>query len=218
MKLVLLGAPGSGKGTQAEIISQRLRIPHISTGDMLREAVRRKTPLGVEAGPIMDKGGLVPDDLMVGIVTERLSKEDTDQGFVLDGFPRTVQQAEQLDAFLEGNGPEPLCVVNLLVPDEVIVRRIASRLSCPTCGAIYHLENTPPRVAGVCDRCLQKLKTRVDDDENLVRHRLEEFRKKTRPVVDHYADKGWLKVVDGLGPIDEVFERIIQSMKQPIAG
>lgn len=218
MKLVLLGAPGSGKGTQAEIISQRLQIPHISTGDMLREAVRQKTPLGIQAEPIMDRGGLVPDDLMVGIVLERLSKDDTTEGFVLDGFPRTVGQAEQLDAFLDGNGAEQLCVVNLLVPDEVIVRRIASRRSCPSCGAIYHLENSPSRVEGICDRCLQKLKTRVDDDENLVRHRLEEFRQKTRPVVDHYRAKGWLKVVDGLGPIDEVFERIIQSLKQPIAG
>lgn len=207
-KVVFLGAPGSGKGTQARELSQRLEIPHISTGDMLREAVRNETELGREAAPIMASGGLVPDDLMVGIIGERLKAEDARNGFILDGFPRTVVQAEKLDALLAGNGDGSVRVLYLSVPDEEIVRRISARRSCPSCGAIYHLENSPPSSEGVCDGCGTALVAREDDNEAAVRRRLEAFHRQTMPVVEHYRRQGSLEEIDGQKPIEEVFEQI----------
>ncbi len=211
-KIVLLGAPGSGKGTQAKFIAERYGIPHISTGDMLRDAVRNGTALGKQAEPIMKSGGLISDDLMIGIVGERLDRDDARKGFVLDGFPRTRVQAEKLDSLVSGNGDSGLRVVNLSVPDEVIVRRIAARRSCPNCGAVYHLENSPPAAPGVCDRCQTGLVTRPDDNEVSVRRRLEEFRKRTLPVVEYYREKHLVHEVDGLGSVEEVFERVEQSL------
>ncbi|HVR43388.1 MAG TPA: adenylate kinase [Thermoanaerobaculia bacterium] len=209
VRLILLGAPGSGKGTQAKMVAGKRGIPHISTGDILREAVRNGSELGRKAEPIMKAGALVPDELMIGIIRERLRQPDAARGFVLDGFPRTVVQAEKLDALLEeGNGKEPPRVVHLLVPDEVIVQRIAARRSCPACGAIYHLEHAPPRVADVCDQCQGKLVARADDTEAAVRKRLEAYHRQTMPVVGYYRAKSWLREVDGLGSVDEVFERI----------
>lgn len=210
----MIGPPGSGKGTQAKLLAEKQRIPHISTGDILREAVKRETELGKKAAPIMAAGGLVPDDLMVGIIKERFKDEDARRGFVLDGFPRTVVQAEKLDQLLTGNGDSRVSVVNLLVPDEVIVGRIVARRTCPSCGAIYHLENSPPKKNEVCDRCGAKLTARADDTERAVRTRLDAFRRQTTPVVGYYRNKSWLREVDGLGTVQEVFERLEQSLAE----
>lgn len=207
MKIIFIGPPGSGKGTQAKRLAGRFAIPHISTGDILREAVSEGTPLGQQAAPIMASGGLVPDDLMIGIINDRLSKPDAQRGFILDGFPRTVVQAEKLDGIV-GNGNDPLRVLQLLVPDDAIVRRITLRRTCAQCGAIYHLENNPPAKDSVCDRCGAEVIARADDTEEAVRKRLEAFHRQTLPVATHYKSKGVLKEVDGIGPVDEVFERI----------
>lgn len=211
MKLIFIGPPGSGKGTQAKRLSSRFDIPHISTGDMLREAVAEGTELGRQAAPIMKSGGLVSDDLMIGIIRERLAKADAQKGFILDGFPRTIVQAEKLDTIV-GNGSEPLRVLQLLVPDDAIVRRITLRRTCAQCGAIYHLENNPPAKDSVCDRCGAEVIARPDDTEEAVRKRLESFHRQTMPVAEYYKSKGILREVDGVGPLDEVFERIETSL------
>lgn len=215
MKIIFIGPPGSGKGTQAKRLASRFAIPHISTGDMLREAVADGTPLGQQAAPIMASGGLVSDDLMVGIINERMAKPDAAKGFILDGFPRTLVQAEKLDALLSsasGNGEEPLRVLQLLVPDDAIVRRITMRRTCVQCGAIYHLENNPPANGSICDRCGAEVIARPDDTEEAVRKRLESFHRQTMPVATYYKSKQLLREVDGVGPLDVVFERIEKSL------
>lgn len=213
MKIIFIGPPGSGKGTQAKRLASRFEIPHISTGDMLREAVADGTPLGQQAAPIMAAGALVPDDLMIGIINERMGKPDARKGFILDGFPRTLVQAEKLDNIV-GNGEEPLRVLQLLVPDDAIVRRITMRRTCAQCGAIYHLENNPPANGSVCDRCGAELIARPDDTEEAVRKRLESFHRQTMPVATYYKSKQLLREVDGVGPLDVVFERIEKSLTQ----
>ncbi len=211
MRLIFIGPPGSGKGTQAKRLAARHQVPHISTGDMLREAIADDTALGREAAPIMAAGALVPDDLMIGIINDRLKKSDAGRGFILDGFPRTTVQAEKLDNIV-GNGSDPLRVVQLLVPDDVLVKRTVLRRSCPECGAIYHLESAPPKSDMVCDREGAALIHRPDDNEEAVRKRLEAFHRQTLPVVTFYKAKSVLRTVDGVGPLDEVFERIEQSL------
>jgi len=211
MKLIFIGPPGSGKGTQAKRLASLHGVPHISTGDMLRDAITDGTELGREAAPIMASGALVPDDLMIGIIRDRLSKPDAGKGFILDGFPRTVVQAEKLDTIV-GNGDHGLRVLQLLVPDEVIVKRIALRRSCPNCGAIYHLETAPPANDTLCDRDGAELTARPDDNETAVRKRLEAFHRQTLPVATFYKSKSKLREVDGVGPVDEVFERIEKSL------
>ena len=209
MKVILLGAPGSGKGTQAELLQERLGLPHISTGVMLREAVREGTELGRKAEPIMKSGGLISDDLMDGIVAERLSQEDVEEGFVLDGYPRTVAQAEALGRLNGGNDGGDLRVIQLSVPDDIIVGRVAARLSCPQCGAIYHRENCPPKEEGKCDRCGSVLVTRSDDKEaESVRKRLAEYHRATVPVAEYYRNKKVLHEIDGLDDIESIFEQI----------
>ncbi|HUR80239.1 MAG TPA: adenylate kinase [Thermoanaerobaculia bacterium] len=211
MKLIFIGPPGSGKGTQAKRLASRFDIPHISTGDMLREAVADGSALGRQAAPIMAAGGLVPDDLMIGIIDERLAKADATKGFILDGFPRTLVQAEKLDGIV-GNGDDPLRVLQLLVPDDAIVQRITMRRTCAQCGAIYHLENHPPAHDSVCDRCGAEVIARPDDTEEAVRKRLEAFHRQTMPVATYYKSKQILREVDGVGPLDVVFERIEKSL------
>ena len=211
MRLIFIGPPGSGKGTQAKRLAARYAVPHISTGDMLREAVADDTALGRQAAPIMASGGLVPDDLMIGIINDRLGKADAERGFILDGFPRTTVQAEKLDGIV-GNGSDPLRVLQLLVPDDVLVKRTVLRRSCPECGAIYHLESAPPKNDMVCDRDGAALIHRPDDDEESVRKRLEAFHRQTLPVATFYKAKGILRTVDGVGALDEVFERIEKSL------
>lgn len=211
MKLIFIGPPGSGKGTQAKRLAVRHEIPHISTGDMLREAIADGTELGRQAAPIMAQGALVSDDLMVGIIRDRMAKPDAVKGFILDGFPRTVVQAEKLDGIV-GNGSDPLRVLQLLVPDEAIVKRISLRRTCAGCGAIYHLENNPPAVDSLCDRCGAEVIARPDDNETAVRTRLEAFHRQTLPVATFYKAKNVLREVDGIGPVDEVFERIEKSL------
>lgn len=212
MKIIFIGPPGSGKGTQAKRLAGRFEIPHISTGDILREAVADGTGLGQQAAPIMAAGGLVPDDLMIGIIKGRLSKSDAQRGFILDGFPRTLVQAEKLDGIV-GNGEDSLRVLQLLVPDDAIVRRITLRRTCAQCGAIYHLENSPPASDSVCDRCGAEVIARPDDTEEAVRKRLEAFHRQTLPVATYYKARSILREVDGIGPVDEVFERIEKSLQ-----
>lgn len=183
---------------------------------MLREAVAEGTELGLQAAPIMASGGLVSDDLMIGIINDRLAKADAQNGFILDGFPRTVVQAEKLDGILSanaGNGDDPLRVLQLLVPDDAIVRRITMRRTCAQCGAIYHLENNPPANDGVCDRCGAEVIARPDDTEEAVRKRLDSFHRQTMPVATFYKEKQMLREVDGVGPLDVVFERIETSLR-----
>ena len=211
MRVIFIGPPGSGKGTQAKRLASRLAIPHISTGDILREAIADGTELGRKAAPVIADGKLVSDELMVGIIKERLAKADAGKGFILDGYPRTLVQAEKLDT-LVGNGTGGLRVLQLLVPDDVIVKRIALRRSCPQCGAIYHLETAPPRNDLVCDRDGAGLTARPDDNEEAVRTRLEAFHRQTLPVATFYRTKSILRQVDGVGPVDEVFERIEKSL------
>lgn len=215
MKIIFIGPPGSGKGTQAKRLASRFGIPHISTGDMLREAVTDGTELGLQAAPIMASGGLVSDDLMIGIINDRLAKSDAQAGFILDGFPRTIVQAEKLDGIVadgSGNGHGGLRVLQLLVPDDAIVRRITQRRTCAQCGAIYHLENNPPANDSVCDRCGAEVIARADDTEVAVRKRLESFHRQTLPVATYYKAKQILREVDGIGPVDEIFERIEKSL------
>jgi len=219
LQIIFIGPPGSGKGTQAKRLAGRFGIPHISTGDILREAVTDGTELGQQAAPIMAAGALVPDDLMVGIINDRLRKPDAEKGFILDGFPRTLIQAEKLDGIVgagadstAGNGKGGLRVLQLLVPDDAIVRRIVLRRTCAQCGAIYHLENNPPATDSVCDRCGAEVIARPDDNETAVRKRLESFHRQTMPVAAYYKSKSILREVDGIGPVDEVFERIEKSL------
>ena len=211
MKIIFIGPPGSGKGTQAKRLASRFDIPHISTGDMLREAVAAGTPVGQQAASIMAAGQLVPDDLMIQMIDDRLARPDARKGFILDGFPRTLVQAEKLET-LVGNGQGGLKVLQLLVPDDAIVRRITLRRTCAQCGAIYHLENHPPANDSVCDRCGAEVIARPDDTEEAVRKRLESFHRQTMPVATYYKSKNVLRTVDGIGPVDEVFERIEQSL------
>jgi adenylate kinase len=215
VKLIFIGPPGSGKGTQAKRLAAQHAVPHISTGDMLREAIADGTALGQKAAPIMASGALVSDDLMIDIIKERLARADAQSGFILDGFPRTLVQAEKLDTIAgngTGNEADGLRVLQLLVPDEAIVKRISLRRSCPTCGAIYHLESAPPVIDSVCDRDGAELIARPDDNETAVRKRLEAFHRQTLPVATFYKTKQLLREVDGVGPVDEVFERIESSL------
>ena len=214
MRIILVGPPGGGKGTQAKMLAERYDIPHISTGDSLRGAGKKRTPLGLQAEPIMASGGLVPDDLMIGLIRERFAEDDAAKGFILDGFPRTVPQAEKLDTILAGNGQGGATVVHLLVPDALIVRRIVARRSCGSCGAVYHLENSPPKQDGVCDKCGSELVARPDDTEEAVVRRLQAFRESTAPVIEHYRGKGVVKDIDGDASVDEVFERVIRALSE----
>ncbi len=208
MKLILLGAPGAGKGTQAEIICKKLNIPTISTGNILREAIKNKTERGMMAKSFMDAGKLVPDDVIVGIVSERLSEDDCKNGFILDGMPRTVPQAEALD----GMGVEIDTVLSIEVDDSAIERRMSGRRVCENCGASYHIEHKQPKVEGVCDSCKGKLVLRADDAPETVRDRLRVYHEQTEPLVAFYEAKGILKTIKGLNGIGDTSRLIFEAL------
>ncbi|MEW6271352.1 MAG: adenylate kinase [Thermodesulfobacteriota bacterium] len=213
-QLVLLGPPGAGKGTQAELLSARLGTPHISTGDMLRVEISRGSELGQRAKGFMDKGDLVPDELMLGIVRQRLSAADCERGFVLDGFPRSVPQAVSLDEIC-GNSTRGLRAVSLEVPTDELVRRLAERRTCRLCGAMYHLSFEPPKRPGICDKCGGELYQRDDDREEIVTARLEVYRKATAPLLQFYRERKALLPVDGTGSTEQVNRRIVASLGIP---
>lgn len=208
MKIIMLGAPGAGKGTQAQMIADQYGIPHISTGDIFRENVKNATELGMEAKKYMDQGLLVPDELTVKILLDRVAKEDCKNGYVLDGFPRTIPQAEVLEDALSKLGDQIDYAINVDVPDENIVRRMSGRRACLSCGATYHIEHVPPKVFGVCDRCGKELILRDDDKEETVKNRLDVYHKQTQPLIDFYTGKGILQKVDGTLDMQDVFAAI----------
>ncbi|MGF2614169.1 adenylate kinase [Rossellomorea vietnamensis] len=208
MNIVLMGLPGAGKGTQAEKIVEKYGIPHISTGDMFRAAMKEETELGLKAKSFMDKGELVPDEVTIGIVRERLSREDCHKGFLLDGFPRTVAQADALESILSDLGKKIDYVINIQVDKEVLMERLTGRRICKKCGATYHLVFNPPSEEGVCDRCGGELYQRADDNEETVQNRLDVNIKQTQPLLDFYQEKGYLVNIDGQRDIKEVFSDI----------
>jgi adenylate kinase len=204
MRIVILGPPGSGKGTRARIISDIYGIPVITTGDMLREATAHGTRLGVVAKSYMDRGELVPDDIVNGIVAERLKKADLKKGFILDGYPRSAAQADALDNILKRAGLKLDHVVVVVIKDETIISRLSLRRSCPRCGEIYHLESKPPKMDEICDKCGSGLIQRRDDEEDVVRHRLVVYRERTQPLIERYQERGLVRVVDGDIPMDAI--------------
>ncbi|MFL5322400.1 MAG: adenylate kinase [Myxococcaceae bacterium] len=212
MNLILLGAPGAGKGTQAKLLFADYGIPQISTGDILREAVRRGTDIGKQAGALMAAGKLVPDDLVVGIVNERLKADDAQKGFVLDGFPRTIPQADALERALTASGTRINAVLQLDVPPELIRERILGRRSCPKCGTVYHVKDQPPKVPGKCDREGADLIIRDDDREEKVNKRLKEFADLTSLLGPYYEKKGLLRRVDGVGDPKRVYADIRKAI------
>lgn len=207
LNLILLGPPGSGKGTQGETLREDLELPYYATGDILRGAVRDGTELGKTAKEYMDRGDLVPDDVIVGVIAERLEKPEANDGFILDGFPRTVPQAEALDRKVEELGRSLTAAILIEVSDEEVVRRLGGRRSCPN-GHIFHVEFDPPAKEGVCDACGEELFVRDDDKPDVIRHRLEQYAEKTAPLIDYYDERGLLERVDGNQPPDDVGENI----------
>ncbi|MEH7083337.1 adenylate kinase [Neobacillus drentensis] len=212
MNLVLMGLPGAGKGTQAERIVEQYGIPHISTGDMFRAAMKEGTELGLQAKSFMDKGELVPDEVTIGIVRERLSKEDCQKGFLLDGFPRTVPQAEALENLLVDLNKTINYVININVDKELLMARLTGRRICKECGSTYHLEFNPPKQEGVCDRCGGELYQRADDNEETVQNRLDVNIKQQEPLLTFYEIKGYLRTIDGQQDINKVFADIEQLL------
>lgn len=204
MRIILLGPPGAGKGTQAKLISEKYSISHISTGDIFRKNISEKTPLGVKAKEYMDKGLLVPDELTIDIVKDRLTNEDCKTGFLLDGFPRTVKQAEALEDFLKTRGENIDTALLIHVPSEFILDRMTGRRVCPACGASYHIKFNPPKVDEICDMCGSGIVQRKDDSEETVKERIDVYEKQTQPLVDFYKSKDQLFVVDGTQSIDHV--------------
>ncbi|RMI01337.1 MAG: adenylate kinase [Calditrichaeota bacterium] len=218
MHVILLGAPGVGKGTQAKLLMEKYHIPQISTGDILRAEVKKGTPLGQQVRAIMERGDLVSDEIILQIVENRLKQPDCANGFILDGFPRTVPQAEGLAEILQKLGNVRLKVVEISVPDEEIVRRLTSRRLCPQCGTLYNLLSSPPANDEICDHCGAHLIQRDDDTEETVRKRLAVYRNSTEPLIEYYRRQGVLQEVNGLQPIEKVFEAIERALKNGTAG
>lgn len=213
MYILLMGPPGAGKGTQAAKLVEELAIPHISTGDMFRAAVKEGTPLGKEAKKYMDAGKLVPDEVTIGIVKEGLSKPVCQKGFILDGFPRTIEQAKALDVTLRELGIKLTRVVNITVPFEELVIRVTGRRICKTCGATYHVSFNAPKNAGLCDKCGGELYQRNDDREDTVKNRLDVYKSQTEPLIKYYAEQGLYTEIDGLQEIDKVFTTVMNSIR-----
>lgn len=214
MRLILLGPPGSGKGTQSERLSDEYRLARISTGDMLREEVSLGTELGKEVKGIMELGKLVPDEIILELIRSRLDRDEASSGHILDGFPRSVAQARALDAVLEEKGTRVDAAIALEVDDEVIVKRLSGRRSCPVCGAVYNLLTAPPNTVGICDLCGEALILRDDDREETVRERLRVYRSETEPLKEYYAKTGLLQEIDGEGAVDEVYERVKSAIER----
>jgi adenylate kinase len=212
MNLILLGAPGSGKGTQAKFLVRKYSIPQISTGDILREEVKSGTVLGLKAKEYMDKGQLVPDEVVVGMVEERVKKGDCTTGFILDGFPRTVAQADALEGTLQRMKKALSRVILVNVDEDELVKRLTGRRVCEKCGAGYHVIFDPPKQEGVCDKCQGKLYQRDDDKESTIRNRLKVYNNQTAPLIEYYQKKQLLSMVDGMGSIEEIFGRISKTL------
>lgn len=212
MKIIMLGAPGAGKGTQAKMIADKYQVPHISTGDIFRANIKNGTELGKEAKKYMDQGLLVPDELTVKLLLDRVANPDCANGYVLDGFPRTIPQAEVLDAALTELGDKIDYAVNVDVPDENIVKRMSGRRACLACGATYHIEHIPPKTEGICDKCGQELVLREDDKPETVMKRLNVYHEQTQPLIDFYSNKGILKSVDGTVDMMDVFAAIVEIL------
>lgn len=212
MKIIMLGAPGAGKGTQAQRIAEIYKIPHVSTGDIFRANIKNGTELGKLAKEYIDKGELVPDKVVVDLVVNRIREDDCKKGFVLDGFPRTIPQAQSLREELVKEGMRVEFAIDIEVSDEVIIRRISGRRSCPTCTAVYHVEYNKPSKNGKCDHCDEELIQREDDKEETVLHRLEVYRSQTQPLIQFYKDLGVLKIIDGTKTTDAVFADIVKAL------
>ena len=209
MKIIMLGAPGAGKGTQAKMIAEKYQVPHVSTGDIFRANIKNGTELGMEAKKYMDQGQLVPDELTVKILLDRVAQPDCKNGYVLDGFPRTIPQAEVLDKALAELNESIDYAINVDVPDENIVKRMSGRRACLGCGATYHIAHIPPKTEGICDSCGQELVLRDDDKPETVLNRLNVYHKQTQPLIDFYTEKGVLKTVDGTVDMKDVFAAIV---------
>ena len=213
MKIIMLGAPGAGKGTQAKMIAAKYSIPHISTGDIFRANIKEGTDLGMEAKKYMDNGQLVPDELTVRILLDRVAKDDCKNGYVLDGFPRTIPQAEVLDAEVKKLGEKIDFAIDVDVPDENIIKRMSGRRACLKCGATYHIEHVPPKKEGICDTCGSELVLRDDDKEETVKERLNVYHKQTQPLIDFYKEQGILHSVCGTRDLEDVFADIVKILE-----
>ena len=212
MQLLMMGPPGAGKGTQAAKLVKKFSIPQISTGDMFRAAVKEGTELGKAAKACMDAGKLVPDEVTIGIVRERLSKDDCKKGFILDGFPRTVEQADALEKILDSLGKKISCVLNISVPSEYLIERAVGRRICKKCGATFHVKFNPPKAENLCDACGSELYQRADDNESTMKNRLAAYELSTRPLIDYYKNAGVYKEIDGRQAIDKVTEDLVNVL------
>ena len=212
MNLIFMGPPGAGKGTQAKLLQDRFGACQISTGDILRKAVAEKNPLGQEASQYISRGALVPDDLIVNMVAARLKEKDCEPGFILDGFPRTIPQAESLDAILQREGIALNAALSVRVPHDVVIERLAGRRTCRNCGSLSHVVFSPPKKAGVCDRCGGELFQRDDDREETVANRLKVYNDQTAPLLDYYRQQGLLKEIDGVGAVDDINARVLAAL------
>ena len=212
MKIIMLGAPGAGKGTQAKMIAEKYSIPHISTGDIFRANIKNGTELGKKAKSYMDKGQLVPDELTLDLIMDRFKQDDCKNGYVIDGFPRTIPQAEALDTALKAKGEKVDFAIDVDVPDENIVKRMGGRRACVGCGATYHVVYSPTKVEGVCDKCGEELIVRDDDKPETVLNRLEVYHNQTQPLIDYYNEQGILKSVDGTVDMKDVFNAIVDIL------
>jgi len=212
MRLVLLGAPGAGKGTQAKKLIEKYSIPQISTGDILRKAVADGTPLGKEAKSYMDSGGLVPDSVVIGLVKERLAQDDCKAGYILDGFPRTTPQAEELDKVLTDMGAPLDTALSVDVDTDILMKRLTGRRTCKKCQQMYNVHFTPSQKEGVCDKCGEELFQRDDDKEDTIKNRLDVYEKSTAPLIDYYGKKNILKSVEGMGSVDDIFNQIVSIL------